>query len=1052
MKIDASRLRTLVKSHGVTNTKLAAQAGITRQALQAMLKEQHVVDVRDKTVKGLAQALRLPDESLLSPDPLMGYKQAVADAQADLTFRGLGLPTTEPKTMDELFVAVRVVRTPEREHGHDCELPTAEAEDEPIEESDELTVAHCLVLNRRILIRGEPGSGKTTALRHAARAYAQGIVAEGGSPKQTRLPLMVRLADFAKARERDSEMTLVRFVVTSTMRDASQDYCAQVENHIEIELKRGACLVLLDGLDEVGCDGDLSNVLREFVDDFDDNQFVLTSRIVGLDAGPWQKMDFSTFQVARWREEDIREFARRWYAGRPASGRKQPKRQLDQRVEEFTSAILDHQPLREIAGNPLMLTILAALHHANATLPRRRIDLYAKIVEVMLESWEASKRGARPGDPLHGTVLESREFGWLLDRIALCMQREGRVLRPRWWVNDSVQRFLREEMALDGDPVKEQSERVIRYLCERTGLLVERGDGIFGFYHRTFQEYFAARGLLLEAEGGADIVDLLRPYLFHPQWEEVVVHVAASLSAPRATTLLRVILDDLDPVGRFIRRSQRLAMRCLVDGAAVADRALIDQIFSDGEAIGGSRWLGTSIGFIGLLKQLQVTRHKAEAQRMLGEIEDAAKRKLPQGDYLTIYLSSHNLPNGPRNGAPGTICRKRLGGRQVELVWPAWEKLIEDPESWYTDVLRLVRDPKTEAGRRVALISILGDQPDLNEKARRTLKGLLARDKLQEIRAACAKAIGEAAPADAATENLLLDRLDKDTSDLVRERCAAALRRVAPNRTEVRLCLEKLFTSAPELVRAGAAWGLSRLDFALADQKPLLERFLTTIASAAEPVRVRCASIWAVAALLGRDDMAAVNRVVEECLDEHDQNVCRTALHVLADAIADGRREWSLPLVEKIETKLMTVIDPCHHLFGDLEKIVAMKEIHGGQRLKRLLDSALTPFEDLIKIAFVYGSVARLEQIQASDIDLMILGDIRLKDLAAALHPAEQILGRTVNPVLFSTDKFRDQFREGNPFLLDVVRKEKIFLKGSRDELTELVADRSIGESSSDHR
>ena len=61
-----------------------------------------------------------------------------------------------------------------------------------------------------------------------------------------------------------------------------------------------------------------------------------------------------------------------------------------------------------------MLTILAALHYANASLPRRRIDLYAKIVEVMLEPWEASKRDTRPGDPLYGIVLEAREFAWLL--------------------------------------------------------------------------------------------------------------------------------------------------------------------------------------------------------------------------------------------------------------------------------------------------------------------------------------------------------------------------------------------------------------------------------------------------------------------------------------------------------------------------------------------------------------------------------------------------------------------------------------------------------------
>ena len=83
---------------------------------------------------------------------------------------------------------------------------------------------------------------------------------------------------------------------------------------------------------------------------------------------------------------------------------------------------------------------------------------------------------------------------------------------------------------------------------------------------------------------------------------------------------------------------------------------------------------------------------------------------------------------------------------------------------------------------------------------------------------------------------------------------------------------------------------------------------------------------------------------------------------------------------------LMAVPDPCIHLFGDLTLIVAMKEIRGGQRLERLLSNALTLLDEFISIAFVFGSVARVEQVRESDVDLMIVGDVRLKDLAAALH------------------------------------------------------------------
>jgi predicted nucleotidyltransferase len=1045
MKIDAKKLRKLVRSYGQTNTRLADEAGITRQALQAMLRKDHPVEVRPKTAKGLARALRLPDESLLAPDPLVGYKEAVADEHADLTFRGLGLPTTEPRSMDELFVPIRLAGPSDRDPDRDCHPAMRDTEERPIEEPVGLTVAESLALHRRILISGEPGSGKTTALRHAARAHARGHVAEGRSPEQPRVPLFLRLVDFARARERDPEMSLVRFVVTRTLRDASPEYWAEVERHLELELKRGACLVLLDGLDDVGGDGQLLALLRRFIDEFgrsQRNQFVVSSRMVGLDEGPWRELGFVPFQVSPWREEDIREFAKRWYSTRPAAGRNQ-RRHDQQEAEKLTTVILGHPRLRAIASNPLMLTILAALHHANATLPRRRVDLYAKIAEVMLESWEASKREARPGDPLHGIVLEAREFGWLLGRLALAMQREGRILRPRWWVSDSVQQFLRDEMALDGNLAKDQGERVIRYLCERTGLLVERGDGIFGFYHRAFQEYFAARGLLLEAEGGRDVVASLRPYLFHPQWEEVVVHVAAYLSAPRATTLLRVILDDPDPAGRLLRRGQRLALRCLVDGTAVADRTLLDQVFSDGEAIGRSRWLGTAIAFIALLTQLLLTRHEADAQRMLCELEDAAKEGLPELEYLTVYLSSHDPPKGPKKAAPGKVCRPRLGGRQVELVWPAWEKRIKDPDSWYAEVLKAVRDTKTEVKYRKALISLLGDEVDANEKARRTLKQLLVRDQLPEIRAACAKALQEAIADEPAIANLLLDRLDRDPAEDVRARCAEALRTIAPDRGEVRIRLVELFTSGPEVVRAGAARGLSRLDLTGSDQQDLLDLFLTTIGSPAEPTAVRCASIWAVASLLGQDDAGAANRVIEACLDDQDPAVRRVTLHVLADAIAEGRREWSQPLVERIETMLMAVTDPCPHFFYDLVVLVDMKEVRGGRGWEHLLGDALAGFGEHIRIAFVFGSVARVEHARDSDLDLMVVGDVRLKDLAAGLHAVEQTLGRAVNPVLFSPARFREQYREGNPFLLDVVRKEKAFLKGSRDELTELVADGS---------
>ena len=110
-----------------------------------------------------------------------------------------------------------------------------------------------------------------------------------------------RSADFANAREIDGETNLIRFVVTRTLHEASPEYWTEVERDIKNELTRGACMVLLDGLDEVGADANILPVLSTFINEYGQNYFVLTSRMVGLDSEPWRKLGFNVFQVnAAW--------------------------------------------------------------------------------------------------------------------------------------------------------------------------------------------------------------------------------------------------------------------------------------------------------------------------------------------------------------------------------------------------------------------------------------------------------------------------------------------------------------------------------------------------------------------------------------------------------------------------------------------------------------------------------------------------------------------------------------------------------------------------------
>jgi predicted nucleotidyltransferase len=100
-----------------------------------------------------------------------------------------------------------------------------------------------------------------------------------------------------------------------------------------------------------------------------------------------------------------------------------------------------------------------------------------------------------------------------------------------------------------------------------------------------------------------------------------------------------------------------------------------------------------------------------------------------------------------------------------------------------------------------------------------------------------------------------------------------------------------------------------------------------------------------------------------------------------------------------------------------------------------VLQQTLEPFGDRVQFAFLYGSVARSEEETGSDVDLLVVGSVGLAELVPALRSAEQILGRPVNPTVFSIEEFGRKARRHDHFLSTVLTGAKQFVKGSKREL-----------------
>jgi len=118
-------------------------------------------------------------------------------------------------------------------------------------------------------------------------------------------------------------------------------------------------------------------------------------------------------------------------------------------------------------------------------------------------------------------------------------------------------------------------------------------------------------------------------------------------------------------------------------------------------------------------------------------------------------------------------------------------------------------------------------------------------------------------------------------------------------------------------------------------------------------------------------------------------------------------------------------------------------ELHGlivkTMGVADVLRSALAPSAGRIKVAFIFGSIAIGNEDKASDIDVMVVGDISFGDVVFLLSPAEEKLKREINTVVYPLAEFTKKVKTDHHFVKTVIEGKKIFLVGDESELARLV-------------
>jgi predicted NACHT family NTPase len=359
----------------------------------------------------------------------------------------------------------------------------------------------------KLMVLGKPGAGKTTFLKYLAMQCIEGQF------QANRVPLFITLKDFAEA---SKQPDLLEYIAQQL------SVCGVSDTNLKAEklLRQGKALILLDGLDEVR-EEDTKRVLKQILeisDQFHTNQFVITCRIASKE---YTFERFTEVEVADFDEEQIAIFAQNWFRlSDPVKGK------------SFIQKLKENKPIQELATNPLLLTLLCLVFGESGDFPANRSELYKEGLDVLLKKWDA-KRNIQRDQVYKNLSLHRKED--LLSQIALTTFEQKDYFFKQKTVEAYIADFIRNLRDARTKPkeLELDSEAVLKSIEGQHGLLLERAKGIYSFSHLTFQEYFAAREIVVNSAW-----ESLVEHITDKRWREVFLLTAGMMRKADELVLL----------------------------------------------------------------------------------------------------------------------------------------------------------------------------------------------------------------------------------------------------------------------------------------------------------------------------------------------------------------------------------------------------------------------------------------------------------------------------------------------------------------------------------
>ena len=494
----------------------------------------------------------------INSNVLEQYRQYIRRQCSEVEMNGL--PTnaediTRRYALERIFVPVSFKRenNPESKEtaGMITESITTDQERNSEEEEDTDVALTDLIPAKgvfRHFILSDPGGGKTTLLKWIASAFCfpdEYQTEKLHLPRRDIFPVWIRCRDIPKG----SRLTIWSIIenISHLGEWMPQDFAnGEFINLVAHYIRQGTALLLIDGLDEIGSDGDrlrFVQQLRTFVDSNPNVHVIVTSRIAGFSVVTNNEFrDFNRYTIAQLEIKDIEDLCIKWY--QIVYGHQEGS---EQKARDLASRITSDAQVLRLSSNPLMLTTLLLVERRVGRLPTKRAALYDEAIQVLLETWNLEGHADEKID------LVEAKYQLAYVAFQMTVDHTPRITRKRLL---SLLREVRQKFP-DLISSREPITAFLTNIERRSAILVQKGleqsengmtEAIYEFQHLTFQEYLAAYAVVEQCypgiEDGDRPIEVLKPHLADAEMKEMIPLVAA-MNRFCAKALIDEILERL---------------------------------------------------------------------------------------------------------------------------------------------------------------------------------------------------------------------------------------------------------------------------------------------------------------------------------------------------------------------------------------------------------------------------------------------------------------------------------------------------------------------------